>query len=194
MILIFLFYFSQLNFLHASVFCFFKKLFLDPQPGKAYIVGEANSTKIVNLKQSASIRCLAGGYPKPYVSWWKGSDLLPLKSDRYEVNRDYSLVFNQVELSDLGPYICHAYSGKGKPVSIYVTLKAYGPIQVATKEEEPYLQYIVSPTDVAVPTPPSYPYRPPIVRPLPRVPEQPTDVPVVVVDDIPRSPLGKYND
>lgn len=66
-----------------------------------------------------------------------------MKSTRFEVNRDYSLVFNAIELSDLGPYICQAYSGLGKPVSMYVTLKAIGPVYANTPEDEPYLKYIL---------------------------------------------------
>lgn len=76
-------------------------------------------------------------------SWWRGTDILPLKSTRFEVNRDYSLVFNAIELSDLGPYICQAYSGLGKPVSMYVTLKAIGPVYANTPEDEPYIKYII---------------------------------------------------
>lgn len=158
-------------------------------PGKAYIVGESNSTKIVRFNQSAIIRCLAGGYPKPYVSWWKGNDLLPLKSDRHEVNRDFSLLFNQVQLNDLGPYICHAYSGKGKPVSIYVTLKAYGPAYATHPNDEPYLKYVITPDELpSQPSTPRYPYRP-VVRPPPV--EIPVDVPTVVVQNVPTHTIGK---
>lgn len=106
-------------------------------------MGDANSTKIVELKQPAVVRCLAGGYPKPIVSWWRGTDILPLRSSRFEVNRDYSLVFNQIELTDLGPYICQAYSGEGKPVSVTVLLKARGPVHANDANEEQYLKYII---------------------------------------------------
>lgn len=74
---------------------------------------------------------------------WKDAQLLPLKSTRFEVNREYSLVFNNIELSDLGQYICQAYSGQGRPVSMYVTLMAFGPVQSQLPDDEPYLQYVV---------------------------------------------------
>lgn len=152
--------------LSLSLFCYVS--IVDPVPGKAYILGDANSTEIVTLNEPAIIRCLAGGYPKPYVSWWRGTDLLPLKSTRFEVNRDYSLVFNNIELSDLGPYICQAYSGQGKPVSLYVTLKAIGPVHITNRDDEQYLKYLIAAPDAPITTPPRYPYRP-IATPPPRV-------------------------
>lgn len=69
--------------------------------------------------------------------------MLPLKSTRFEVNREYSLVFERIELSDLGPYICQAYSGYGKPVSMYVTLNAIGPAYPSTEEDTQYLRYVL---------------------------------------------------
>lgn len=116
---------------------------IDPGPSKVYILGETNSSKIIEFNQPATIRCLAGGYPKPIVTWWRGHDILPLKSSRFEVNRDYSLVFNQIALSDLGPYICQAYSGQGRPVSMYITLMAIGSMRAETPEDEQYLQYVI---------------------------------------------------
>lgn len=141
--------------------------FVDPVPSKAYIIGEVNSTKIVELNQPAILRCLAGGHPRPVVNWWKGTEILPLNSERFEVKRDYSLVFNSIQLSDLGPYICQAYSGEGKPVSIYIVLKAIGPI---TEPENEYSKYIIQAP--ALPTPPSHHYPsypvplPPVIEPV----------------------------
>lgn len=133
---------------------------VDPVPSKAYILGDANTTKIVELNQPAVVRCLAGGYPKPIVSWWRGTEILPLRSTRFEVNRDYSLVFNQIQLTDLGPYICQAYSGEGKPVSVSIVLKAIGPAHANDENEEQYLKYIIdapaSPATQAPPPPPPY--------------------------------------
>lgn len=128
-------------------------------------MGEKNSTQIVTLEKPTVIRCLAGGYPKPYVSWWRDTEMLPLKTARFEVNRDYSLVFNSVGLADLGPYVCQAYSGYGKPKSISVTLKAVGPVHTNDPLEQNYLQYIIDPSQVPIAAPPSY--KP--LRPLPRV-------------------------
>lgn len=118
----------------------------------------------MSINQPTVLRCLAGGHPKPYVSWWRDTEMLPLTSERFEQNRDYSLVFKQVELVDLGPYVCQAYSGVGKPKSMTVTLKTVGPIQSRTPEEDPYLQYVLDPADV-------HTERPVVYRPIqPRPP------------------------
>lgn len=140
-------------------------LTIEPVPTKAYILGDTNSSKIVELNKPAQIRCLAGGYPKPGITWWRGTNLLPLKSTRFEVNRDNSIDFNSVALSDLGPYICQAYSGQGKPVSMYVTLLAVGQANAETPEDEQYLQYII-------PSPPQQ--QPNIYRPTPPVEIEPS--------------------
>lgn len=87
---------------------------------------------------------MAGGYPRPIVSWWRGTEILPLRSTRFEVNRDYSLVFNQIQLTDLGQYICQAYSGEGKPVSVSIVLKSIGPVHANDENEEQYLKYIIA--------------------------------------------------
>lgn len=158
-------------------------------PRKAYILGETNSTKLLTLNQPATVRCLAGGNPKPYVSWWRGTEMLPLSSTRHEINREFSLVFQRLELSDLGPYVCQAYSGEGKPVSMHVTLKAVGPVHVRNRDDEQYRKYLVSSAEVpTTPRPdPNYPYRP--VFPPRRVIPPPD---VVVVEVEPRQPSGKY--
>lgn len=69
--------------------------------------------------------------------------MLPLKSTRFEVKRDYSLAFESITLSDLGPYICQAYSGYGKPVSMYITLNAVGPAYPTTPDQTEYLRYVI---------------------------------------------------
>lgn len=143
---------------------------VDPVPSKAYIVGDTNSTKIVELNKPAIIRCLAGGYPKPIVSWWRGTEILPLRSTRFEVNRDYSLVFNQIQLTDLGPYICQAYSGEGKPVSVTIVLKAVGPAEAHDENEDQYLKYIIDAP--ALPATPSATRAPPYVYPIVTTPRE----------------------
>lgn len=142
---------------------------VDPVDTKAYILGDANTTQLVNLGQPATVRCLAGGHPKPFVSWWKGTDLLPFKTTRFEVTKDFSLVFYNVELSDLGPYICQAWSGAGKPVSKYVTLNAVGPVHPTNDNDRQYLKYIV---DAPLHPQPPHVYYPHVVhpRPTPHVP------------------------
>lgn len=115
--------------------------------------------------------------------------MLPFSSARHEINRDFSLVFQRLELTDLGPYVCQAYSGEGKPVSMHVTLKAVGRVHVRNREDEEYLKYLVStPEAPTTPRPdPRYPYRP-VVKP-PRVIPRP-EIPIVV--EVPQQPSGKY--
>lgn len=132
--------------------CF--RLIVDPVKIPAYILGETNSSQIVEFNQPAVIRCLAGGHPKPDVTWWRGYDMLPLISTRFTLDQEYSIHFNQIELSDLGTYICQAYSGQGRPVSKYVTLNAFGPVYPNTTEQEQYLKYIID-------APPLHPTSPP---------------------------------
>lgn len=121
-------------------------------------MGAPNTTKIVDLNQPAELRCLAGGYPKPMVSWWRGTELLALASPRFEINRDYSLLFQNIELSDLGTYTCQAYSRFGKPVSMHITLKAYGPVHANNSDDEQYLKYIIdAPSLQPEPYPPQRP-------------------------------------
>lgn len=146
-----------------------RSMYVDPVPAKAYISGEANSTKLVELNQPAVVRCLAGGYPKPIVSWWRGTEILPLRSTRFEVNRDYSLVFNKIGLIDLGPYICQAYSGEGKPVSVSIVLKAIGPAHANDENEEQYLKYIIDAPTLPVTQAPIYSH--PITTPRENVVE-----------------------
>lgn len=105
-------------------------------------MGDGNSTVLTTIGQKTNLRCLAGGYPKPFVTWWRGDKILPLKDDRIEITRDYSLTLNKVEIYDLGPYVCQAYNSIGRPVSIQVTLKARGPFQARTEEDRKYSQYI----------------------------------------------------
>lgn len=90
--------------------------------------------------------------------------MLPYKTDRYEVTREFSLVFEKVELHDLGPYVCQAYNSIGKPVSIQITLKVRGPVHVRNEDDRKFLQYVDSEPIKAPSTTPrqniSYPYRP----------------------------------
>lgn len=159
-------------------------LTLDPVDGSAYILGDSNSTVVSALSQPATLRCLAGGYPKPFVTWWRGDKILPLKDDRVEITRDYSLNLNRVELYDLGPYVCQAYNSIGRPVSIQVTLKVRGPLHARGEEVSKYLQYIVA-------EPPST-ARPYITYPSPSRPRPTPFYPPINVTVVQPS-LGKFN-
>lgn len=128
---------------------------------------------IVKLNEPATLRCLAGGYPKPSVYWWRGSDLMPLRNETFEIHRDYSLVFHKLQLGNLGKYLCEAYTGKGKPTTLTITLKTIGPVPPPIRrEEEAYLKYVISPNDIPTTTTVAYKIEPEIPRePYPSIRE-----------------------
>lgn len=142
---------------------------LDPVISSTYILAAGNKTQIATLNQPSILRCLAGGYPKPSVTWWRGTDMLPYESEQYQIGNDYSLTISRVRLSDLGEYTCQAYTISAKPSVSTIVLKAYGPVHTAHPSEQGYLRYIITAPEVpTTPRPdPRYPYRP--VRPPPRV-------------------------
>ena len=43
---------------------------------------ETDPDVIMSLGAPATLYCLAYGWPKPTVTWWKGTKILPLNSDR----------------------------------------------------------------------------------------------------------------
>lgn len=157
--------------------------------GSAYILGDSNSTVVSIIGQPATLRCLAGGYPKPFVTWWRGDKILPLKDDKVEITRDYSLKLNRIDISDLGPYVCQAYNSIGRPVSIQVTLKARGPVHARTEDDRKYLQYVET-----EPFAPSTTFRPPQTDPpLTQAPRtRPTYFPVFNATAA-RPSLGKFS-
>ncbi|XP_017062546.1 papilin isoform X2 [Drosophila ficusphila] len=143
----------------------------------AYIYGDKNVTQIVQLNRPAVIRCPAGGHPKPHVSWWRNGEMFGLKNNL--MARDYSLVFNSIQLKDLGLYTCEVYNQR-RPVSLRVTLKAVGPVRALTHEDAQYLQYVLAPATRPVTQRPSYPFRP--TRPA-YVPEPTVNVNAVLALD-----------
>lgn len=148
-------------------------LFLDPVNTSTYIFAAGNITQIATLYQPSTLRCLAGGYPKPSVTWWKGQIMLPFENEQYHLGIDYSMTLSRVLLSDLGEYTCQAYTTSGKPSVSTIVLKAYGPIHTTYPSDRDYLKYIITlPEVTARPQPDSrYPYRP--VRPSPGVVAKP---------------------
>jgi len=101
----------------------------------AYILGLENQTINVNLSQSVVMNCLAGGYPTPFVTWWRGDRILPPKSDNFEIRRDYSLVFTHFSDDNLGDYSCQAYNAIGRPVNMLRTLKIFKESSSTNTEE-----------------------------------------------------------
>lgn len=114
----------------------------------------------MDLNRPAVVRCPAGGHPSPHVSWWRKKKHLGLIGDGFELMRDYALMFRTIRLSDLGPYTCEAYNGRGRSISMKVTLKAYGPARAVNPNDEPYMQYVIDPAVPPTVVRPSYPYRP----------------------------------
>ncbi|XP_065722469.2 papilin isoform X5 [Drosophila suzukii] len=129
----------------------------EPVSLSAYIYGDKNVTQIVQLNRPAVIRCPAGGFPEPHVSWWRNGHMFGLKNNL--MARDYSLVFNSIQLTDLGLYTCEVYNQR-RPVSLRVTLKAVGPVRARNHEEAEYLQYVLDPATRPVTQRPVSPYRP----------------------------------
>lgn len=138
-----------------------KNMLSEPVEGSAYILGEPNSTVVATLHQPATLRCAAGGHPKPFVTWWRGDKILPLKDENFEITRDYSIIISRVTILDLGPYVCQAYNSIGRPVTVQVTLKCRGPLHATNDEERRFLVYE---DNEVVPTVPTY-RQPPRPRP-----------------------------
>lgn len=135
-------------------------------------MGPSNTTVLSTLNKPITLRCLAGGYPKPFVTWWRGKDRLPLQdsiSNRFEVTRDHSFVYHRVELHDLGVYTCHAYNAIGKPVSIDITLLAHGPVNARNEADKAFLPYIVDSSESPATTTHRH-YVPPRVETTPVAP------------------------
>lgn len=95
----------------------------------------------LSLGSPATLYCLAYGFPRPTVTWWKGANIIPLSSDRLRQAEDYTLHLNQITLSDLGPYTCQAYNGLGEAASMNVEMRVYGPV-VPSPGEQPYMRYV----------------------------------------------------
>ncbi|XP_055525400.1 papilin isoform X2 [Wyeomyia smithii] len=158
----------------------------DPVPRDAYIAGPLNDTQVVELNEPASIRCPAGGYPKPIVTWWRETFMMPIKF----INRDYSLQFTRVRLADLGPYVCQAYSGAGKGISRTVTLKAYGPVHIIDPVDEKFLRYIEHTRPAPPPTyRPVAPHHP---RPTPPIYHTPPPTPEHIPEPVPVSARQEF--
>lgn len=106
------------------------------------------------------LRCYAMGWPRPSVTWWRGDNMLPLSSENYEQDTDYTLLIRSVTLTNLGVYTCQAYNGIDRPASWSVTLQTIGPIYNIKPEYQNYMKYVVLPPKRPVTEKPQYPYRP----------------------------------
>lgn len=100
------------------------------------------------------------GWPRPFVTWWRGDKMLPLFSENYEQDTDYTLLIRSVALTNLGVYTCQAYNGVGKPASWSTILQAIGPVYNIKPEQQEYAKYLVQPPRRPTSEKPQYPYRP----------------------------------
>lgn len=86
--------------------------------------------------------------------------MLPLHSENYEQNPEYSLLIRSVTITTLGVYTCQAFNGIERPASWSVTLQALGPVYNIKPEHQEYLKYLVQPPRRPATDRPQYPYRP----------------------------------
>ena len=116
---------------------------------------------VMSLNAPATLYCMAYGFPKPTVTWWKGTTMLPLTSDRVSQGDDFTLKMSSVSLSDLGPYTCQAYNGLGEAASFNVRLTVYGPVYPGPGEQQ-FMRYVVDSPSAPRPTTTARPvgYRP----------------------------------
>ncbi|XP_059058317.1 papilin-like [Achroia grisella] len=99
----------------------------DPVTSPAGIAGDRDAVVYGEIGQSLTIQCLAYGYPRPSVLWYRGptGTLVPFSSSIYEA-RDFGLLIRKLEVDQLGSYTCEAYNGVGRPASWTVEVKTRG--------------------------------------------------------------------
>jgi hypothetical protein len=125
---------------------------------------ETEPDMIMSIGAPASVYCLAYGWPRPTVTWWRDMSMLPITSARIYQDSDYTLNIRTVSLTDLGPYTCQAYNGLGEAASYSVVMKAMGPVY-PSPEEQKYMRYVEDTPNAPITTTtvrPGYrPQRPP---------------------------------
>ncbi|XP_011689368.1 PREDICTED: papilin isoform X5 [Wasmannia auropunctata] len=132
----------------------------EPSNLTAAIIGEPDTRITVTMNSPIVLHCYALGWPRPFVTWWRGDEILPMTSDSYEQDTDYGLLIRSVTLTSLGIYTCQAYNGIGTAASWSTTLQAIGPVYNVKPEHEEYTKYLVQPPKRPTTEKPQYPYRP----------------------------------
>ena len=138
-------------------------MIIDPHEHPATIVGEPNAVVTATLNSPIVLHCYAMGWPRPFVTWWRGDRMLPLSSESYEQGPGYTLLIRSVTLPHLGVYTCQAYNGVERPASWSVTLQAIGPVHNIRPDQLEYTKYLVQPPkrpERPATDRPQYPYRP----------------------------------
>lgn len=178
-------YYHNLSFFKFNPACALYELNLtkqklDSDPYAASVLAPEESPNVItSLGAPAVLNCDAIGYPFPAVTWWRDDRLIPLKTTKFEVRKDYSLLIHSVQISNLGVYTCQAYNGIGKAASWTVTVRARGPYHSTDPDDAQYLKYIVDrPLPPATTERPQYLYRPQYpYRPVHVVTSQPQIAP-----------------
>lgn len=83
--------------------------------------------------------------------------MLPLASEIYEQDSEYTLLIRTVTLQTLGVYTCQAFNAIGRAASWSITLQAIGPVYNIKPEFEQYMKYLI---EAPKKEKPRYPYRP----------------------------------
>ncbi|KAI5748262.1 hypothetical protein M8J77_023592 [Diaphorina citri] len=96
----------------------------------AAVIGEDPTSVIVRLGYPTIVPCYAIGYPQPIITWWRQNEMIQVRSENYELNKNM-LTIKRVEPERLGAYTCQAYNGLGRAVSWTVTLQALPSEKVA---------------------------------------------------------------
>ncbi|XP_065332270.1 papilin isoform X3 [Cloeon dipterum] len=155
----------------------------DGRTNQAVIVNKEPVVR-VNINTPAVLYCYAMGWPRPTITWWRSSSILPMASKKYEQRRDFALVIASVTYEDLGAYTCQAYNGLGRANSWTITLQGYKPPGSVFSGSETYYQFLVEPEVV----------RPPPVRPrIPLPSPEPTQIITVPVRVNISSPQTTYS-
>ncbi|XP_063221793.1 papilin isoform X2 [Bacillus rossius redtenbacheri] len=169
----------------------------DPVSRPAEIIGDDDTFTVAELGAPAVLHCHATGWPRPLVTWFQGSRMMPRGSRQYEVLPDFSLHIRAVTLSSLGPYTCQAYNGVGSAASWRVTLQVSGPVHVGGRDAA-FVTYVVPrPTRPPAPGRPEYPYRPtppPHRRPRTRRPRPRPRPTMAALTTVPPAPLTAVPD
>lgn len=117
------------------------------------------------IGEPAELPCNAIGWPRPTVTWWRDTTMLPLSSRRYEQLPGFALLIRSVAYEDRGEYACHAHNGIGSGAVYKVTLiielqpefgAPYYPEDSDSRDSEPLTPFNAVTTPL--PPPSQYPY------------------------------------
>ncbi|XP_077521556.1 proteoglycan-like sulfated glycoprotein papilin isoform X3 [Amblyomma americanum] len=76
----------------------------------------------VSVFETARLECLAVGYPRPIVQWYRHGKQLPQRSARYSTLENFTLAIRNVTIEDADIYMCRAYNYHGNPAVWKVSL------------------------------------------------------------------------